>query len=97
MPLLLLGVLALVQFAVLAADHVAAQGVAAHAARAAAMDEGVEPALSTGSDTRLRITRRRVPGDTAEWVLVEVRLRSRALLPAGVRAEVVGRAAARVQ
>lgn len=95
----MVGVLLVVQCAALAADHVLIQAMAAQAARVEAVGQPAETVLrrsgATGPGARLRVSRGRVPGDPAEWVRVEVRVRSRAFRRAGANLEVVGRAAAR--
>ena len=101
LPLLLLGALVLLQFATLASDQVAAQALAADAARAVAA--GVPEQVVAASPelaargARLRVTRRRVPGDPAAWVVAEVRVDSRAFRRLGLALEPVGAAAARAQ
>ena len=101
LPLLLLGALVLLQFATLASDHVAAQALAADAARAVAA--GVPEAVVAASpelaarDARLRVTRRRVPGDPGEWVIAEVRVASGAFRRLGLAPAPVAAAAARAQ
>lgn len=94
-----------VQCAALGADHVHAQALAAqvaraHAVGAAAGADGVaasRPGTGFSEGARVRVSRGRAPGDTADWVHVELRLRTRAFRRLGLSLDVVGRAAARVQ
>lgn len=94
----------MVQCAALGADHVHAQALAAQVARAHAVGSaaGADGVVTSRPGTviegaRLRVSRGRAPGDTAQWVHVELTLRTRAFRWLGLSLDVVGRAAARAQ